>query len=111
MKKLVNYAKSKNLAIELIKTDIVSWENCGNNTARCRVRCVFCNIYGLCNYNSHWRVSNYESHLLSHLKTIESNKNSSGTTSGQDETPGNPSKIQISINPELDPELAELIHR
>lgn len=40
-----------------------------NEKYQCRVKCSFCSKKVICNYCSHWVVSNLEFHLKSHIQS------------------------------------------
>lgn len=126
LEKLMNYARSKKHVIELKKEDISEYEHF-DDRIRCRVRCVQvnCEHTTLCNYKSHWNVSNYEMHLLKeHINsTSQMLTNSTGTSLNANSQKqqqssnnvGSPNEsnnvIEIPLQIDLDPELAEIINR
>lgn len=104
LNKLMNYTKSRKYDIQLKIEDITEFLKDQQN-ARCRVKCVFCDMNIVCTYNSFWRVSNYETHFKNHIKIDEKKINEiqdtqSSKNQSVSETPDD--SIIISIdNPEL----------
>lgn len=73
LSKLMKYMKSKNYDIELKSEDITEFIK-SQNTARCRLRCTFCEMRIVCSFTTFWAVSNYETHFKIHIKAIEAKK-------------------------------------
>lgn len=42
-----------------------------NDDARCEVKCPYCDKRIPCNYNSHWKTSNFYKHIKSHIQIVE----------------------------------------
>lgn len=70
LNKLMNYMKNKKHDIQLISENITEFTKSGEN-ARCRVKCLLCEMSIVCTYTSFWAVSNYETHFKNHIKIIE----------------------------------------
>lgn len=68
--KLNCYMKRFNFEVEFNVNEISDF--CKNNEYyKCRMKCCFCSKTIVCNYLSHWVVSNLEAHLKKHIKDID----------------------------------------
>lgn len=84
--KLKHYVEKFNIVVEFSLNHIFEFNEENNHYKykyKCRVKCALCQKKIVCNYSTHWVVSNLESHLKDHIKPIvqKSNENSSNNQS------------------------------
>lgn len=70
--KLECYLNKLNFAVQFDEDSVTDYFE-ENNSYSCRVKCPFCLKSLLCNYVSHWVVSNIEAHLKNHVKILKLN--------------------------------------
>lgn len=100
LKKLMNYAKTRKYEIQINSESITQFIK-AEDTARCRVKCVFCSLSIVCTYKSFWAISNYETHFRNHIKDIEEKKKASAQESQNKENRNQNSTIDTANNTEL----------
>lgn len=63
--KLINYSKYVKFELKFNKTHLCEFKKIGDKV-KCRVKCPICPKNYLCNYKTHWSVSNIEAHIREH---------------------------------------------